>query len=141
MKNLLAMLLALVLTTSVCSAATVKTNTGANLKNAIKKDVEATKKAIKADVERANKDKKAQNKSANKETKAKLKAQRDSQVSTIDNQINQKKQQLNTVKKSTTMTETEQTIKTRAYERQIEALEARKARIDEAYKKSIKALD
>ena len=32
MKNLLAMLLALVLTTSVCSAATVKTNTGANLK-------------------------------------------------------------------------------------------------------------
>lgn len=39
------------------------------------------------------------------------------------------------------MTETEKTIKTRAYERQIEALEARKARIDEAYKKSIEALN
>ncbi len=139
MKNLLAMLLALVLTTSICNAAT--TNVGTNLKNAIKQDVEAAKKAVKSDVEKANKEKQAQRKVANKEKKAKLKQQRDTQVSAIDNQINQKKQQLNTVKKSTAMTETEKTIKTRAYERQIEALEAKKARIDEIYKKSVKALD
>jgi len=141
MKNVLAMLLALILTTSICNAATTtKTNIGSNLKNAIKQDVEAAKQAVKSDVEKANKEKQAQNKAANKEKKAKLKQQRDTQVSNIDNQINQKKQQLNTVKKSSTMTETEKTIKTRAYERQIEALEARKARIDETYKKAINAL-
>ncbi len=140
MKNVLAILLALILTTSVCSAAT-KTTAGTSLKNAIKQDVEAAKSAIKSDVEKANKEKQAQNKAANKEKKAKLKEQRDSQISTVDNQINEKKQQLNTVKKSTTMTQTEKTIKTRAYERQIEALEAKKARIDEAYKKSIEALN
>ena len=57
MKNVLAMLLALILTTSICNAATTKTNMGSNLKNAIKKDIEATKKAIKSDVEKANKEK------------------------------------------------------------------------------------
>lgn len=138
MKNVLAILLALVLTTSVSFAATT---TGTNLKNAIKQDVEAAKKAVKSDIEKANKEKEAQNKAANKEKKAKLKEQRDSQISTVDSQINEKKQQLNTVKKSTTMTQTEKTIKTRAYERQIEALEAKKARIDETYKKSIEALN
>ena len=112
MKNVLAMLLALILTTSICNAATTKTNMGSNLKNAIKKDVEATKKAIKSDVEKANKEKQAQNKAANKEKKAKLKEQRDTQISNIDKQIEQKKQQLNATKKSTTMTETEKTIKT-----------------------------
>ena len=113
MKNVLAMLLALILTTSICNAAT--TNTGSNLKNAIKKDIEATKKAIKTDIEKANKEKQDSNKNANKEKKAKLKQQRDTQISAIDNQINQKKQQLNAVKKSTTMTETERTIKTRNF--------------------------
>ncbi len=140
MKNALAILLALILTTSVSLAAT-KTNAAADLKNAIKQDVQTAKQAIKSDVEKANKEKQAQNKAANKEKKAKLKEQRDSQISTVDKQINDKKQQLNTVKKSTTMTQTEKTIKTRAYERQIEALEAKKARIDEAYKKSIEALN
>ena len=138
MKNALAILLALILTTSVSFASTTA---GTNLKNAIKQDVETAKKAVKSDIEKANKEKQAQNKAANKEKKAKLKEQRDSQISTVDNQINEKKQQLNTVKKSTTMTQTEKTIKTRAYERQIEALEAKKARIDEAYKKSIEALN
>ena len=55
MKNVLAMLLALIFTTSIASAATTS-NTAVNLKNAIKQDVTSAKEAIKKDLENADKE-------------------------------------------------------------------------------------
>ncbi len=139
MKNVLAMLLALIFTTSIASAATTN-STAVNLKNAIKQDVTNAKTAIKKDLENADKEAKAKKEAQNKDKKAALKSKRDAQIAPIDNQIKTKKQQIKDVKKSTTMTETEKSIRVRSYERQIEALEAKKTRIDKAYQTGIDAI-
>ncbi len=139
MKNVLAILLALIFTTSFASAATTAT-TGTNLKNAIKKDITSTKEAIKKDLQNADKENKAKREAQNKDRKAALKTKRDNQVNAIDNQIKTKKQQIKEVKKSTTMTETEKNIRVRSYERQIEALESKKAKTNEIYNKGIESI-
>ena len=92
MKNMLAMLLALIFTTSIASAATTN-STAVNLKNAIKKDVTTAKEAIKKDLENADKEAKAKKEAQNKDKKAALKSKRDAQIAPIDNQIKTKKQQ------------------------------------------------
>ena len=139
MKNVLAILLALVFTTSIASAST-SNSTAVNLKNAIKQDVTNAKQAIKKDLENADKEAKAKRETQNKDKKAALKSKRDAQIAPVDNQIKTKKQQIKDVKKSTTMTETEKNIRIRSYERQIEALEAKKERIDKTYQTSIDAI-
>lgn len=139
MKNVLAMLLALIFTTSIASAATTN-NTAVNLKNAIKKDVTTAKESIKKDLQNADKEAKAKKEAQNKDKKAALKSKRDAQIAPVDNQIKTKKQQIKDVKKSTTMTETEKNIRVRSYERQIEALEAKKERINKAYQTGIDAI-
>ncbi|MCX4275446.1 MAG: hypothetical protein OSJ27_06665 [Candidatus Gastranaerophilales bacterium] len=139
MKNMLAMLLALIFTTSIASAATTN-STAVNLKNAIKKDVTTAKEAIKKDLENADKEAKAKKEAQNKDKKAALKSKRDAQIAPIDNQIKTKKQQIKDVKKSATMTETEKNIRVRSYERQIEALEAKKERINKTYQTGIDAI-
>ena len=139
MKNVLAMLLALIFTTSIASAATTN-NTAVNLKNAIKKDVTTAKESIKKDLQNADKEAKAKKEAQNKDKKAALKSKRDAQIAPVDNQIKTKKQQIKDVKKSTTMTETEKNIRVRSYERQIEALEAKKERINKAYQTGIGAI-
>ena len=75
-----------------------------------------------------------------KDKKAALKSKRDAQIAPIDNQIKTKKQQIKDVKKSATMTETEKNIRVRSYERQIEALEAKKERINKTYQTGIDAI-
>lgn len=139
MKNVLAILIALVLSTSFASAATTN-NSLTNLKNAVKQDVTNAKNAIKKDVDNAKAEQKASKEASNKEKKAALKEKRDAQVSEIDKQISTKKSQIKEVKKSTSMTETEKTIRVRSYERQIETLEAKKAKINEIYEKSAAAI-
>ncbi len=138
MKNFLAVLLALVFTTSIASAASATTST--NLRDAIKKDITSTKDAIKKDLQNADKENKARRDAQNKDKKEALKTKRDNQVNAIDNQIKTKKQQIKEVKKSTAMTETEKNIRVRSYERQIEALESKKAKTNEIYNKSIEAI-
>ncbi len=139
MKNVLAIILALVFTTSFASAATTNSS-AANLKDAIKKDVQNAKDAIKKDIQNADKESKAKKEAQNKDRKAALKSKRDAQIETIDKQIKDKKQQIKNVKKSTTMTETEKNMRVNSYERQIEVLEKRKTRINDTYQKGIDAI-
>ena len=65
MKNFLAVLLALVFTTSIASAASATTST--NLRDAIKKDITSTKDAIKKDLQNADKENKARRDAQNKD--------------------------------------------------------------------------
>jgi len=139
MKNVSAILLALIFTTSIASAATTN-NTAVNLRNAIKQDVTSVKESIKKDLNNANKEAQAKKEAQNKDRKAALKSKRDAQIAPVDNQIKTKKQQIKDVKKSTTMTETEKNIRIRSYERQIEALEAKKERINKTYQTGIDAI-
>ena len=137
MKKYLGLALALCLSVSSVFAAS---EFGNAFKNAVKSDLNAVKEAAKQDVATqkaaAQKQKQAQNASK----KAQIEKERKEQLKPIEAEIKEVENNIKTVNNDKTMLQTQKIIKVRAYERQLQSLNTRKANINKIYDAKIKAL-
>lgn len=137
MKKYLGLALALCLSVSSVFAAS---EFGNAFKNAVKSDLNAVKEAAKQDVaaqkEAAAKQKQAQNKAKKNEIEKK----RAEQLKPIEAEIKEKQQLIKDTNNDKTLLQTQKTIRVRAYQKQLESLNTRKANINKIYDAQLKAI-
>lgn len=138
MKKYLGIALALCFTISAASATS---DFGTAFKNAIKSDVQAVKEAAKKDVKNQQEASKKERQAQLKEKKQAIIDKRDTQLKPVQEQIKQKEQQIKDTKKDSSLTETQKTIRIRAYQRQLDSLNSKKDSINKLYNAQLKALN
>ena len=117
MKKILTTALIMTMFTGASFAAT---NFGNAVKNAVKQDIANTKSAVKTtvqDVKTAAKQDMENQKKAQESTAAAKKAEK---LKQIDSKLDELNKELTSVKKDTSITETERTLRIKTLERQIE---------------------
>lgn len=137
MKKFLVLALALSFTFSATHAATTF---GDALKNAVKSDIDAVKNAVKTDITNKASQAKTQSAETKKAKKAEIEAKRNAQLAPILKQIEEKEAALKNAKNDKTLSETQKTIKTRTYQRQLEVLKTKKDSINKLFDAQLKAL-
>lgn len=131
--SVLTMMLALTVTSAYAA------NFGDSLKNAVKNDVKSVKQAVKQDLK--NQRTEAQNQRA-KQTAEKRNAvikERDQKINAINEEIKAKEKEIKDVEQNKSMTQTEKTLKLKAYNRQLEGLKSKKENTNKLYNARINA--
>ena len=117
MKKLLTLATIIAISTSVSFGAT---SAFSDFKKAVKQDIQNTRAEVREAVKKDIEAEKAKNQSSAQAKKAE-------KIKEIDKKLAELNKELTTTKKSTSMTVTEKTLKTRALERQIEFYNKQKA--------------
>lgn len=137
MKKYLGLALALCISVSSVYAAS---EFGTAFKNAVKSDINAIKDAAKQDVANQKAQAKKQADANKKAKKDAIEQKRKEQLKPVEVQIKQKEKEIKDINKNSSLTQVQKTIKTRAAQRQLDALNTRKANINKIYDSQLKAI-
>lgn len=124
--SVLAMMLALTVTSAYAA------NFGDSLKNAVKNDVKSVKQAVKQDLKNQRAKQTAEKRNA-------VIKERDQKINAINEEIKAKEKEIKDVEQNKSMTQTEKTLKLKAYNRQLEGLKSKKENTNKLYNARINA--
>lgn len=124
--SVLTMMLALTVTSAYAA------NFGDSLKNAVKNDVKSVKQAVKQDLKNQRAKQTAEKRNA-------VIKERDQKINAINEEIKAKEKEIKDVEQNKSMTQTEKTLKLKAYNRQLEGLKSKKENTNKLYNARINA--